>query len=169
MFIHQLLHLISTCDCRRISLGILFVAFFLDDFWFCVCYEGSLETSYDHIRSFAIRQFLVETSQFFLDIFEVVGGRFRSVMTPDTEFRCRDVLKRFQVFWICEAFDGRLTLKKASKSYCLNKNGDWSFMVQFVYFARALRTARIKFKAFDTRQTQVFKGWIDSWVFCCKR
>ena len=63
---HQLLHLINTCDGRVVfSLVVgLFVAFFLDDFWFGVGYEAFVrELLTDHVQFFLpFSQFLVETS-----------------------------------------------------------------------------------------------------------
>ena len=53
---HQFLHLINTCDGRVVfSLVVgLFVAFFLDDFWFGIGYETF------------VREFLADHIQFFL-------------------------------------------------------------------------------------------------------
>ena len=72
---HQLLHLINTCDgcvVFRLVVG-LFVAFFLDDFWFGIGYEAFVrELLTDHIQFFLpFSQFLVETSELFFDIEEV--------------------------------------------------------------------------------------------------
>ena len=75
------------------------------------------------------------------------------------------------MFWICEAFDViDIAVKEGFQITiaCLDKDGDrlaWCY----VYFrTRITNSTDQVLEAFYTCVSRkVFKGWVDSWVFCC--